>query len=65
MIAVGDDHQFKAIDAGDMFRSIQDKAGAHEKLICLQIVHRQKLPWMQEDSIYFSNLAIQQGPFLL
>jgi len=60
VIAVGDDHQFKAIEAGDFFREIKAKAGASHQLFTLQTIRRQKHAWMCEASRDLSELNIQK-----
>ena len=44
LIAVGDDHQFKAIDAGDLFRRVCMETKAHDACYTLDHIIRQKTP---------------------
>jgi len=61
LIAVGDDHQFKAIEAGDFFRELKDQASASNALFELNTIYRQRSAWMQEASTKFANLEIQEA----
>src|SRR6185312_13682980 len=42
LIAVGDDHQFKAIEAGDAFRKLVESAKTKNRLSQLSQIHRQR-----------------------
>lgn len=61
LIAVGDDHQFKPIEAGDFFREILDCAERAGSLSALKDIRRQKLDWMKEASLQLSRLDIQEA----
>lgn len=61
LIAVGDDHQFKAIEAGDFFRELKTQAATANTLFELNTIYRQRSPWMQEASIKFANLEVQEA----
>ena len=61
LIAVGDDHQFKAIEAGDFFRELKTQAAASNTLFELNTIYRQRSAWMQEASTTFANLDIQEA----
>ena len=61
VIAVGDDHQFKAIEAGDFFRELKNKAREVGNLFNLETIRRQHESWMREASHNLANLEIQQA----
>ena len=61
VIAVGDDNQFGAIEAGDFFRELKDQSHARGQLFSLNIIKRQDSEWMRQASHCFSELNIQQG----
>jgi ATP-dependent exoDNAse (exonuclease V) alpha subunit len=73
LIAVGDDNQFKAIEAGDFFRefknqgesqaeSITDSQGNKTThLFSLQEIRRQQHKWMREASYQLAELNISEG----
>lgn len=61
LIAVGDDHQFKAIDAGDLFRRVCMDTKAHDVCYTLDHIIRQKIPWMREASSHFAELNVYDG----
>lgn len=50
ILAIGDDHQFKAIDAGDFFRKLIDLARAAQQKCSLDTIVRQKTDWMRQAS---------------
>jgi ATP-dependent exoDNAse (exonuclease V) alpha subunit len=54
LIAVGDDNQFKAIEAGDFFREIQ----THAQNYSLNTIYRQKHEWMKDASMNLANLEV-------
>ncbi|MDR0753305.1 MAG: AAA family ATPase, partial [Holosporaceae bacterium] len=60
IIAVGDDNQFKSISAGSCFeyfiREITDTKDIKSGIHILNEIHRQKLDWMREASVEFSQL---------
>ena len=60
-IAAGDDHQFKAMDAGDFFRKFTETAKAHNTLSTLSNIMRQQEPWMQEASVLFAELKTYEA----
>ncbi|MBP9752215.1 MAG: AAA family ATPase [Proteobacteria bacterium] len=59
IIAVGDNNQFSAVNAGDFFRAI--KESRKENLFELSQIRRQKVDWMKQASLAFSRLDIQEG----
>jgi len=61
LIAVGDDHQFKAIEAGDFFRELKTQASGANALFELNTIYRQRSGWMQEASVQFANLEVQEA----
>ncbi len=61
LIAVGDDHQFKAIEAGDFFRELKTQAVTSNTLFELNTIYRQRSARMQEASIQFANLEVQEA----
>jgi ATP-dependent exoDNAse (exonuclease V) alpha subunit len=67
LIAVGDDNQFKAIEAGDFFRELklqaepQDNKGKVSNLFSLQEIRRQQHGWMREASHQLAELNISEG----
>ncbi len=69
LIAVGDDNQFKAIEAGDFFRELKDQAaqqtqdqnGHTTNLFSLQEIRRQQHSWMREASFQLAELNISEG----
>ncbi len=61
LIAVGDDHQFKAIDAGDLFRRVCHDTKENDACDTLDAIIRQKTPWMREASSHFAELNVYDG----
>ena len=61
LIAAGDDNQFKAIEAGDLFREIKEQAGEHNRLFSLNQIRRQKTDWMIQASSNLAELNISEG----
>ncbi|MEI6627788.1 MAG: AAA family ATPase [Alphaproteobacteria bacterium] len=69
LIAVGDDNQFKAIEAGDFFRELkgqaaqqtQDQKSQTTNLFSLQEIRRQQQSWMREASFQLAELNISEG----
>lgn len=61
VIAVGDDHQFKAIEAGDFFRELKERAFANKCGFALNTIRRQKVEWMRDASQKMAELNIQAG----
>ncbi len=63
LIAVGDDNQFKAIEAGDFFREIKNQASdqASKTLFELKTIYRQKLDWMKDASQNLANLEVGEA----
>jgi ATP-dependent exoDNAse (exonuclease V) alpha subunit len=57
LIAVGDDNQFKAIEAGDFFREIQ----THAQNYSLNTIYRQKQDWMKDASQNLANLEVGEA----
>ncbi len=67
LIAVGDDNQFKAIEAGDFFRELKTQAELRsqvknsQQLFTLNEIRRQKHDWMREASHQLAELQIAEG----
>ncbi len=61
LIAVGDDNQFKAIEAGDFFRELKDQASQAGQLYQLKEIHRQQHIWMRDASHQLAELNISEG----
>lgn len=61
LIAVGDDNQFKAIEAGDFFRELKDIAKSKGNLHELSEIRRQSHEWMKDASNKLANLEIQEA----
>ncbi|MDQ5883794.1 MAG: Toprim protein [Pseudomonadota bacterium] len=69
LIVVGDDNQFKAIEAGDFFRELkvqaaqqtQDQNSQTTNLFSLQEIRRQQQSWMREASHQLAELNISEG----
>lgn len=61
LIAVGDDHQFKAIEAGDFFRRLKEKAHEQDYLSELNNIIRQKDDWMKKASEDLAELKTYQA----
>ncbi len=61
LIVVGDDHQFKAIEAGDFFRKLKEKAQEQDRLSVLNTVVRQKEEWMRNTSKDLAELRTYQA----
>ncbi len=61
IIAVGDDNQFSAIEAGNFFRELKEQSYARGQLFSLNTIRRQKIEWMRQASHSFAELNIQQG----
>lgn len=62
LIAVGDDNQFKAIEAGDFFREIKTQAEhSNNQLFTLGEIRRQRHGWMREASHQLAELQIAEG----
>ena len=69
LIAVGDDNQFKAIEAGDFFRELKDQAlqqinnqiSNQTNLFNLQEIRRQQHGWMKDASQQLAELNISEG----
>ena len=71
LIAVGDDNQFKAIEAGDFFRELKNQALQHTQtqnqnnnitnLFNLQEIRRQQHDWMRQASFQLAELNISEG----
>lgn len=64
LILTGDDHQFKPIEAGDVFRRLiyqlkeAGQQGADLRLSELTEIMRQRHPWMREASGHFAELNV-------
>ena len=58
LIAVGDDNQFKAIEAGDFFRELKTQAAASNTLFELNTIYRQRHEWMKDASMNLANLEM-------
>lgn len=61
LIAVGDDNQFKAIEAGDFFRELKTQAAALNTLFELNTIYRQRHEWMKEASMNLANLEVRDA----
>jgi ATP-dependent exoDNAse (exonuclease V) alpha subunit len=61
LIAIGDDHQFKPIAAGDFFRELKSMAGSYTIVYTLANIRRQKQAWMQAASTQLAELDIHQA----
>ena len=61
LIAVGDDHQFKAIEAGDFFRELKSQAEAKANLFQLQTIRRQSQAWMRQASDQLAELKVDEA----
>ncbi len=73
LIAVGDDNQFKAIEAGDFFRELKHQAESQAaqqtqeqnsqttNLFSLQEIRRQQQSWMRSASHQLAELNISEG----
>lgn len=61
LIAVGDDHQFKAIEAGDFFRKLIEEAKLQNQLSSLLTIIRQKQAWMREASQDLAELRTYEA----
>lgn len=56
LIVVGDDHQFKPVEAGDIFRKVIDSFKGTPNLGELSDIQRQTIPWMKEASGHLAEL---------
>ncbi len=61
LLTVGDDNQFKAVDAGDFFRKLIAMAKTHDTLCSLENILRQKEPWMREASLSLAELKTYEA----
>ncbi len=61
VIAVGDDVQSKAIEAGDFFREVIEQTGRNGSLFQLNTIQRQRVDWMRTASEQFATLNTQEG----
>ncbi len=61
LIAVGDNHQFKAIDAGDFFRKFKEEAQAKNHVSELSQILRQKQDWMKQATQNLAELKTYQA----
>ncbi|HLD95292.1 MAG TPA: AAA family ATPase [Alphaproteobacteria bacterium] len=61
LIVCEDDHQYKAIDAGDVFRKALDVSKESKNVATLSTIMRQKIQWMRGASMQLSNLETTQG----
>lgn len=61
LIVVGDDHQFKAIEAGDFFRKLKEKAQGLDRISNLNSIIRQKEEWMRSASQDLAELKTYQA----
>jgi ATP-dependent exoDNAse (exonuclease V) alpha subunit len=61
LMVVGDDHQAKPVEAGDVsrkvFRDFRDKGN----LCVLTEIQRQKIPWMKEASLHLAELRTSEA----
>lgn len=58
LIAIGDDHQFKAIEAGDLFRKLKELTG---QSVSLQNIQRQRSEWMRQASVSLAELKTYEA----
>jgi hypothetical protein len=57
LMVVGDDHQFKPVEAGDVFRKVIEMMRAIDKnFFELTEIQRQRFPWMKEASHHLAEL---------
>lgn len=56
LILVGDDHQFKPVEAGDIFRKLIEYVKERGTLCELNDIMRQNIPWMREASKHLAEL---------
>jgi ATP-dependent exoDNAse (exonuclease V) alpha subunit len=56
LILVGDDHQFKPVEAGDIFRKLIEYVKEKGSLCELNDIMRQNIPWMREASKHLAEL---------
>jgi ATP-dependent exoDNAse (exonuclease V) alpha subunit len=56
LILVGDDCQFKPVEAGDVFRKFVEVLKEKGSLCTLDQIQRQTVPWMREASVSLSEL---------
>ena len=56
LIVCGDDHQYKAIDAGDVFRKSIEMADAKECMADVSYIFRQNADWMKQASMELAQL---------
>jgi ATP-dependent exoDNAse (exonuclease V) alpha subunit len=65
LIVVGDDNQFKAIEAGDFFREIKHQAKDQDfssrSFFELNTIYRQQQDWMKDASQNLANLEIGEA----
>ncbi|MFI0478303.1 MAG: AAA family ATPase [Candidatus Rhabdochlamydia sp.] len=61
LIAVGDDNQFKAIEAGDFFRDLKSQASSSNTLFELNTIYRQHHAWMKDASMNLANLEVGEA----
>jgi ATP-dependent exoDNAse (exonuclease V) alpha subunit len=58
LILTGDDHQFKPIEAGDVFRRLVQWLKGEGQLCELTEIKRQNVPWMREASNHLAELNV-------
>ena len=56
LIVCGDDHQYKSIDAGDVFRKSIEMADAKECMAEVSYIFRQNADWMKQASMDLAQL---------
>lgn len=56
LIVCGDDHQYKAIDAGDVFRKSMEVAARHNCKAEVSVIFRQGHEWMRHASMNLAQL---------
>ncbi|MFN7364496.1 MAG: AAA family ATPase [Alphaproteobacteria bacterium] len=61
LLVCGDDHQYKAIDAGDAFRKALEVAKEQGNQVELTHIFRQKETWMQEASLQLARLETKEA----
>lgn len=61
LMVVGDDHQAKPVDAGDISRKVFRDFEGHGNLYVLTDIQRQKVPWMKEASLHLAELRTTEA----
>ena len=61
LMVVGDDHQAKPVEAGDVSRKVFRDFRDTENLCVLTEIQRQKVPWMKEASLHLAELRTSEA----